>query len=148
MIVEKSVLKDAMLELKTRDKISQTTYNDMLLFIDSLTKTNMQEVKYINFNKVSSENITFTDSTRTATWSTGTAELITNKIDLANITLKSLKLKGTDKNISWEISFNGSDYYGINSYDLNEVITDGFYLKCIITQANSITGIEVIYENN
>jgi hypothetical protein len=92
MSVEKELLKDGITELYIRNKISEDLKTEIDTYIDDLSMYNLYELKYSEFNKTDSENVTFSDTARTATLESGTALLLTNEIALANIKLKSLKL--------------------------------------------------------
>jgi len=149
--VGKQLLKDGINELYDRSKISSTLKDDAEEYIDDLNEEGFYNLKYSEFNQDDSENVTFDDANREVTWDSGSAKLYTNAIELSNIKIKALKLKGSDENVTWKLSTTGttSSYMGLeSSYDLDEEITsDSFYLEIDFSSTNTIKGLIVVYEN-
>ena len=145
--VNADLLKDGMTELYDRRKISSDVKKSMDEYINSISTTNVLEIKYSDYNQLDSKNVIFNDNTRSVSYDTGNSELLTNKINLASVELEALKIQATDENIQFQISHNGTTWYNINSYNINEVIEeDGFYLKILFTQSNTINNILIIYK--
>jgi hypothetical protein len=147
MSIQTEILKMGNLELYNRNKISLELKNETDDYIDLLSLNNILEIEYEDFNQIDSENVVFTESTRTVTLDTGMAILLTNKLDLVNVKLLALKLKGSDENVIWKISSNGSNYHVVDSSDINELVVNGVYVRVDFSEINSITGIIAIYEN-
>jgi hypothetical protein len=145
--MQTEILKMGNLELYNRNKISLELKNDTDDYIDLLTLNNILELTYDDFNQIDSENVIFDDSARTITLDTGTAILLTNKLDLVNVKLLALKLKGSDENVIWKIGTNGTSYHVVDSSNINENISNGVYVRIEFSDINTITGLIAIYEN-
>lgn len=150
--VNKEILKDGIKELRDRNKISQDVKEAMDTYIDNISLTNVYKTQYSEFNQTDSMDVIFSDTQRSVTYtvSSDVGVILTNKISLSNILLTDLKLLGVNEEVTWSISYNGTTWYQVNSYNINERIDsakDGFYLKIETTQTNTIYGIKIIYEN-
>lgn len=148
MSISKKLLVDGIYELYDRNKISSDLKTEAETYIDNLSLQNVQNVKYSDFNQTDSTGVTFDDASRTVSWDTGSAELITNALTLTSSILDAVKLKATDQDIQIQISYNGTTWYNINDTDINEEISGTFYLKLLFTSANDITGMILIYSGS
>jgi len=147
MSISVELLKDGIEELYDRNKISSDIKSDADDYIDLLSLDDFYEVAYSEFDQTNSTNMTFTAASRSAAWDSGTATLLTTAITLGACKLKALMLKGTDPDVSWSFSTDGSTYYTItNPYDLDETIATTIYIKATITATNTVKGMILIYE--
>lgn len=144
--VSKDLLIQGSKELYDRSKISLEVKTAVENYLDTLSTQFYKTIEYSDFNQDDSVGCTFTDNLKTVTWDSGTAELLTNKISISPSTLKTIKLKSTDQNVTFQISYNGTKFYNINDYDISENISSDFYLKVLFTQTNTIKGIVLVYE--
>jgi len=145
---QKDLLKNAIEDMRKNGKIDTTVESSMESFIDDITSTDFYEVAYSEFDQTSSVNIVFADASRTATYSTaGTDELITSAISLATSKIKGLKLKGSDENVDWQLSLDGTNFFNVDSYNIDEAVTTTVYIKALVPATNVISGIIIIYEN-
>jgi len=133
-------------ELYSRSKISNDVLTDATAYIGTLSTQFFMDIDYTDFNQEDSTGCIFDDVSKQVTWDTGTAELLTNSITINPATLKGIKAKALDQNITYQISYNGTTYYNINDYNIAEDIEVPFYLKIIFTQTNTITGLVLNYE--
>lgn len=143
------VLKNCVLEMQRTGKISSTTKTELDSYLDEINKNNFYVSSYSDFDATSSDaEIVFNSSTRTATNSEGVAKEIVWEISLSDIQIKSLKLGAvTTQDVTWYLSYNGTDFFEVDSYDICEEITsDSFYVK-ISTPDNVVEKIIVNYIN-
>ena len=143
------LLRDGITELNNRRMISNDLKTEVNNYLDGLTTLDVKDVEFIDFNQDDSTGFTFDTANRNAS-AAGVGELLTNLISLNNVRIHSFKLKGTDQNVEFLISYNGTTWYNINDYDALENVAEtesGFYLRVDVTQANTISGIQIIYEN-
>ncbi|MGA2436598.1 MAG: hypothetical protein ABSG25_15090 [Bryobacteraceae bacterium] len=148
LVISKELLKEGIDELFIRDKITKDLKHEAYEFIDNISNSHSCTINYIDFRQSASTNITFDDNNRVASYisdGSSTAMLVTNQIKAHNILLLTLKLKGADENVNYEFSYNLNNWYNINSYDINEIIKDDFYLRISFTASNSITGLVFIF---
>lgn len=146
--LNKKLLEQGIDELYSRNKIDSNVKTEIESYITNITDKNVYEVAYSEFNQTDSTGVTFDDVAREVDYNSGSAELITNAIVITNIRIDSIKLKGSDENVTYQMSTDGTNWFNIDSFDINEeVITASFYLKVKFSSINTIKGIIVIYEN-
>jgi hypothetical protein len=149
MSVEKQLLKDGIEELNNRGYISAETQTDMNTYIDNLSEYNVYEVNYSGFNETGSTNITFDLVSRTAlVEDTDGSVLISKVINLTNIRIKALKIKSDKEDVLWFISTDGTNYYSVDSFNIDELVTSTFYVKVTTDVVSSIKGLMIIYTNS
>lgn len=145
--VSRQLLKDGVNELYDRSKISSTLKTEAEDYIDELSDDHFEVIDYIDFNQDDSVGCTFTDASKSVTYGgSGEAELLTNSINIGSATIRTLKLKATNENVTWQISSNGTTWYNIDSYNLDESVTAAFYLKVKFSIASTIKGLVIVYE--
>jgi hypothetical protein len=149
--VRNTLLKTAIADMKTRGHIDADLKTATDTYIDTLTDNSFEEVAYSGFDQASSVNSVFSDTLRTVTYSgAGTDELITDAIDISNVRVKGVQIKGTDMNEVIQISKDGTNFSTVDASDICEYIdsTDTFKIKLLVDGANTIKGINVIYMKN
>ena len=146
----KNLIKFAITELRKDGKIDTTTETSLESFVDDITLTDFLEVTYSDFDQVNSTNISFADAGRTAT-TAASSTLLTDALGLSDVKIKALKLKSDlEDDITWSISKDGTNYFTVSSYNLNENITssEDLYVKVATDETIVITGMIIIYERN
>ena len=148
--VAKQMLKDAVENNYRMNRINSTTKSDLDDFIDSISREQFYEVAYSEFDQTESDaEVVFSDSYRTATNSEGVDKsIVTSAISIPDCKIKALKLKAsTTEDVQFLLSTDGTNFFNVNSFDINEIITSSVYIK-VTTPDNVISGIIIIYENN
>ena len=128
----KDLLKNAITDMRKDGKIDTTVETSVSTFIDDITLTDFLEVEYSSFDQTNSVNITFDDTARTAQTAVG-SELITLALGLNDIKVKGLKLKAANEDVSWLLSKDGTNFFSVNSYSLDESISSSEDLFVKIT---------------
>lgn len=149
MSVQIEALKNAIYYLQRDGHISLDFKESLDDYVDSINDNKYSKIDYSQFDQGSSSDYTFDDEARTATNSTGgTANLLTNTLNIGNAIVKSFKVEATTEDVTIQITKDGTNYYDVDSYNCNETITttDTFKVR-IKSPDNVIKSFMIIYDS-
>jgi len=147
MTVQKQVLKDSVYFYNRLGYITSTMKTELEDYIDSISNHEYLSVPYSSFDETLSVSWAFNDTARTMTNSTGgSLSLFTSQVSITG-TIKHIIIDATDKDVSVQMSLNGTDYFDVNFCDINETVSDTDTLMFkIVSGDNVVRKMIVIYE--
>jgi len=155
-VLYKTILQQGVEILKTKNYISESTYNSLTEVVSNISKKSFRTLNIDNFKEqVLDTNISFDRVSRkikTSPTATFPAVVDTAIQDIGNATLRSVFVVGVDKRASVEIlmSYDNISWFTFDPENINIVVEKekGFYLRVKFnTEANFFKELVLCFES-